>query len=143
MNEQNNLNEGANYGSNTERYGLKPYRKRISSGKRIAIVLLAIIVIISGAASISFSSFMKPHHDGGPLMMMLEKITKDLNLSTDQKTQVQAIKDEIKAKMEAKKKDNKQSGMDDFANAFGDRGHDHRGPERGHRPGPGRASEGR
>lgn len=88
-----------------------------SLGKKVFLTIFTAVFIVVGVAGFSFANKMKHFHDGGPLMMMLNKISDDLNLSTDQKTQVQAIKDEIKQKMESRKKDH-QSGMSDFENAF-------------------------
>lgn len=73
--------------------------------------------MICGAAGLSYATKMKPHHGDGHLFFMLDKVTKDLNLSSDQKTQIQTLKDEIKAKKDGIKKDN-QTGSDDFGNAF-------------------------
>jgi Spy/CpxP family protein refolding chaperone len=92
-------------------------RKKWSNGKKILVTLFIAVFVVVGAAGFNFANQMKKLHDGGPLMMMLNKITDDLNLTADQKTQVQTLKDEIKAKMESRKKDH-QSGMDDFGNAF-------------------------
>ena len=91
--------------------------KKWSVGKKVFLTLLTAVFIVVGAAGFSFANKMMHPRNGGPLMMMLDKISNDLNLSADQKTQVQAIKDEIKQKMESRKKDH-QSGMSDFENAF-------------------------
>ncbi len=106
MNEQNNLNET-----------VKKTSKKWSLSRKVFLVLFTVVFVVVGAAGISFANKMKKPHGGGHLMMMLEKISNDLNLTTDQKSQVQSLKDEIKAKMESRKKD-KQSGMEDFGNAF-------------------------
>ncbi len=106
MNELNNLNET-----------IKKSPKKWSLTRKVSVILLTVVFIVVGAAGFSYADKMKKHHDGGRLMFMLEKISNDLNLSADQKTQVQALKDEIKTKMESRKKD-KQSGMDDFGTAF-------------------------
>jgi Spy/CpxP family protein refolding chaperone len=76
-----------------------------------------IFFLIAGITGISIAQKVKKMRDGGPLMFMMEKITKDLNLTDQQKTDIDKIREEIKTKMESRKKDT-QSGMDDFANAF-------------------------
>jgi Spy/CpxP family protein refolding chaperone len=84
---------------------------------RIFIGIFIIFFLIAGISGISIAQKIKKMHDGGPLLFMMEKITKDLNLTEQQKTDIDKIKEEIKIKMGSRKK-NRQSGMDDFANAF-------------------------
>ena len=60
---------------------------------------------------------MREFRDKGPWMFMMDKITKELNLTTQQQTEVDKIKAEIKAKMESNKQ-NRGQGMTDFQNAF-------------------------
>jgi len=95
-----------------------PVKKSVkwSLGKKVLLTLFTAVFIVVGAAGFSFANKMM-HPRGGQLMMMLDKISNDLNLSADQKTQVQAIKDEIKQKMQSRKKDH-QNGMSDFEEAF-------------------------
>ena len=96
---------------------IKSPKKRYSIFKRVSIVVLAVVIVVAGAGGISFAKKMKQLKDEGPRMFMLEKIVKDLNLTDAQKSQLQSIKDEIKAKMQSRKKDN-SSGMSDFGDAF-------------------------
>jgi Spy/CpxP family protein refolding chaperone len=117
MEEQNEHIDGDEPESNDERYALKKSRKKFSITKKILISVVIVLLIVSAGAGISFAHKMKQLKDGGPLMFMLEKVTKDLNLTDAQKSQVQALKDEIKTKMESRKKD-RQSGAEDFENAF-------------------------
>jgi Spy/CpxP family protein refolding chaperone len=86
-------------------------------GFRILIGALIVIFAIGGIASISFSQKMRDNKKFGPWPFLIDKITADLNLTADQKTKIQALKDEIKAKMESKKKD-KKDDMSDFESAF-------------------------
>ena len=76
-----------------------------------------IFFLIAGVTGIGIAQKVKQMREGGPWLFMLNKITKDLNLTEQQKTDINKLKDEIKAKRESMKKD-RQSPMDDFANAF-------------------------
>ena len=76
-----------------------------------------IFFLVAGVTGIGIAQKIKKLRDGGPLMFMMNKITKDLNLTDQQKTDVDKLKDEIKAKMESRKKD-KKDRLDDFGNAF-------------------------
>ncbi len=84
-------------------------------GKKVLISFLVFFLIVA-VAGIGFAKKMGRMHDG-PLGFMIEKMTKDLDLNADQKSQVDKIKDEIKAKMDANKQDHKQSA-EDFSNMF-------------------------
>jgi Spy/CpxP family protein refolding chaperone len=85
-------------------------------GKKVLISSVIVFFLIVAVAGISFAKKMGQMHDG-PLGFMIEKMTKDLDLNADQKTQVDKIKDEIKTRMEANKQDHKQTAGD-FANLF-------------------------
>jgi len=76
-----------------------------------------IFFLIAGITGVNFAQKMKNMRDGGPLFFMMNKVTKDLNLTDQQKADIDKIKQEIKAKRESMKKD-RGSKMDDFANAF-------------------------
>jgi len=76
-----------------------------------------IFLLIAGITGVNFAQKMKKMRDGGPLMFMMNKVTKDMNLTDQQKADIEKIKQEIKAKRETMKKD-RGSKMDDFANAF-------------------------
>ncbi len=97
-----------------------PPAPKMNKGKKIFISSIIVVVILVAAVAVGYSQMMRNNH-GGPLGMMLDKITKDLNLSSDQKTQVDQIKAEIKAKMDAKRDANKDAhkkSAEDFANLF-------------------------
>lgn len=94
----------------------KPLRKK--SKRRIALVLLLAVIIVVSVVGIGFANKMKHFRDDGPLVFMMEKMTEDLNLNDQQKKSVQDIKDEIKAKMESRKKADHESTMTEFENAF-------------------------
>ena len=76
---------------------IKSPKKRYSIFKRVSIVVLAVVIVVAGAGGISFAKKMKQLKDDGPRLFMLEKVVKDLNLTDAQKSQLQGIKDEIKA----------------------------------------------
>jgi Spy/CpxP family protein refolding chaperone len=78
---------------------------------------IVVLFLIAGVAGVSFARKFKHFHDDGPLGFMLGKITEDLDLNAQQKTEVQKIKDEIKAKMESKKQ-NHQDRAAEFENLF-------------------------
>jgi uncharacterized membrane protein len=87
------------------------------TGIKIILSILVVFFIISGIAGIGFTQKNRDFKNYGPWPFIIDKIIADLNLSDDQKAKVQKIKDEIKAKMDIKKKDKKE-GMSDFENAF-------------------------
>ncbi len=99
-----------------------PPAPKMNKGKKIFISSIIVVVILVAVVAVGYSKMMGSNH-GGPLGMMLDKMTKDLNLTTDQKTQVDQLKAEIKAKMDAKKeankdKDGRKQNAEDFANLF-------------------------
>ncbi len=92
-------------------------KPRKSSKKKFFLWGFVVFFLIAGVTGIGIAQKVKQMRDGGPLMYMMNKITKDLNLTAQQKADVDKLKDEIKAKRESMKKD-RSGGMDDFANAF-------------------------
>jgi protein CpxP len=87
------------------------------SKKKILLISLLAVILIVSVAGIGFANKFRHFREDGPLVFMMEKVTEGLNLSDQQKKDVQQIKDEVKAKMESKKS-NRESGMSDFENAF-------------------------
>jgi len=85
-------------------------------GKKVIVISIIVFFLIVAVAGITFAKKMGRMHED-PIGFMIEKMTKDLDLTADQKTQVDKIKDEIKTKMDAKKQDHKQSA-EDFSNLF-------------------------
>jgi Spy/CpxP family protein refolding chaperone len=85
--------------------------------KKILISTLIIVFIIAGAAGVAYTQKVRQLRDKGPMFFLMDRMTKDLNLTEQQKTDVNKIKDEIKAKMESMKK-NRTDVMSDFQNAF-------------------------
>ena len=100
---------------NTE--DIKPKVRRYSKTKKIFFVLIAVVFVFTGIAGFSYANKMKQLRDDGPMLFMMGKIVKDLNLTDAQKKQVSDIKDEIKAKMDDNKKNRKDDAAD-FENAF-------------------------
>ncbi len=101
--------------NNTELSAKNPGKR--SPKKRIFLGILLALILVVSIAGISFANKMKHFRDDGPLVFMMEKITQDIDLTEQQKSQVQQIKDEVKTKMESRKKDH-ESSMSDFENAF-------------------------
>jgi Spy/CpxP family protein refolding chaperone len=97
--------------------GGKGKTKVRGSKKKYYIWGFIVFFLIAGITGVNFAQKMKKMHDGGPLLFMMNKITKDLNLTDQQKADIDKIREEIKAKMQARKKD-RGTRMDDFANAF-------------------------
>jgi Spy/CpxP family protein refolding chaperone len=82
--------------------------------KKIIIISLVAVFIIIGVAGIGFAkNIADKYREGGPWGFMLNRITKDLNLTEQQQAEVNKIKDEIKQRKDAIK----QKRMDD-ANEF-------------------------
>ncbi len=91
---------------------------KIKSGKKYFFLgALTATLLIVGIAALGFVTQWNQFKDHGPWGMMLEKVTKDLNLSDQQKTQLDAIKADIKAKMQSRKQ-NTTNRFDDFSKLF-------------------------
>ena len=88
------------------------------SRKKIVLGLLLVVILIVSVVGISFANKVRQFRHDGPLVFMIEKITEDMDLTAQQKQSIQQIKDEIKAKMESRKKEDHASAMTDFENAF-------------------------
>jgi len=86
------------------------------SRKGLYISMLCALLV---TAAIGFTHF-NTHNGGDHWGKMIDMVTKDMTLSDQQKTQIQGIKDEIKAKHEDMKKnrDQQKSGAEDFENLF-------------------------
>lgn len=88
------------------------------SRKRIFLISsLITVILIAGVAGVAFTQKVREFRDKGPWIFMMDKLTKDLNLTTEQMADVDKLKAEIKAKMESNKQD-KHQVMSDFQNAF-------------------------
>lgn len=94
--------------------------KKNGRKRKIIISLVIVLFLVTGLAGIGFAKGFYDNHRGGkhgPMGFILEKIVKDLDLNAQQKTEVEKIKDEIKAKMESKKQDRKND-MDEMEKMF-------------------------
>lgn len=100
-------------------------QKRETNKRNIIIVTMVVLLIVGGIASLGFARGFYDNHRGdnhrgkghGPLGMLMDIAVKDLDLNDQQKKEVEAIKDEIKAKMETKRGDRKED-MDQMLNMF-------------------------
>lgn len=112
MNDQNLENQTAKTPSND-------YNQGVKKGKRKKIILGTIIIVLCMMvfAGIGTAQKMKQFRDKGPLAILMDKITADLGLSDQQKSDVQKIKDEIKAKME-ENKSKRENKTDEFDKMF-------------------------
>jgi len=95
----------------------KSKTKRKVSGKKLLLWGFIVFFLVAGTAGISFAQKVKQLRDKGPMSFMMKKITDDLNLTDQQKAEVDKIREEIKAKREVMKK-NRVSNKTDFENAF-------------------------
>jgi protein CpxP len=91
--------------------------KRKVSHKKFLLWGLVITFLVAGTAGISFAQKVKQLRDKGPMFFMMKKFTDDLNLTDQQKTEVDKIREEVKAKMKDKKT-TRESSKTDFENAF-------------------------
>jgi Spy/CpxP family protein refolding chaperone len=94
---------------------MKPMRKKILKRFLLLGTLFILIAIIGGG--LLFAQKVKQFRDKGPLFFMMEKITKELDLNDNQKAEVDKVREEIKAKMESKKKE-RETDFTEFENAF-------------------------
>lgn len=96
-------------------------KKKLTTGLRVFIIVLVVVFAVTGIAGISIAQKVKGFRDGfkghGPIGFMLNKIVKDLDLTEQQKTEVDKIKEEIKTKIENKRKE-RENKFDDFEILF-------------------------
>ena len=93
---------------------LQPKKKK---NRKVLFSVLIVAFVILGIVGVGFVNKIQQFRHGGPLGMMIEKMTEGIDLDANQKTQVDQIKAEIKAKMEAKK-DSRKQGMEEFEGLF-------------------------
>jgi Spy/CpxP family protein refolding chaperone len=78
--------------------------------RKIVIGIVLVLFVVTGVVGIGFAkNFRDKYRGDGPYGFIMDKIVKELNLNEQQKTEVDKIKNEIKAKMETnrqKKTDN-------------------------------------
>ncbi|MEO8513254.1 MAG: Spy/CpxP family protein refolding chaperone [Ignavibacteria bacterium] len=98
--------------NNSPELNVEPERNKTKmNGRKRKIIISSVIVLflVTGLAGLGFAKGFYDNHRGGhgPMGFIMEKIVKDLDLNEQQKAEVEKIKDEIKAKMDAKKEDRK------------------------------------
>lgn len=94
--------------------------KRSNRGRKRKIIIGVVLVmfIITGVAGFGFArGFYDKHRGDGPWGFMIGKIAGELDLNDQQKAEVEKIRDEIKAKMEANKQD-RDNGMTEMEQMF-------------------------
>jgi len=88
--------------------------KKRGRKRKLVIGVILIVFVVTGIVGIGFAkNFRDKYRHDGPFGFIIDKIVKDLNLNEQQKTEVEKIKNEIKAKMDA----NRQKRTDN-ANEF-------------------------
>jgi Spy/CpxP family protein refolding chaperone len=85
--------------------------------KKYLLFSLVFIIVAGIAGGIVFAQKVKQYRDKGPLFFMMQKVTKELDLNEEQKAELDKIRQEIKSKMESRKKD-RDALFTDFENAF-------------------------
>lgn len=92
-----------------------------SNHRKFMLSALIVLFVITGLAGFGFMMKVKGVKDrmreDGPLMFLLDKVAKDLNLTDQQKTDVEKIREEIKQKIESKRTKHEDS-FDEFENLF-------------------------
>lgn len=89
---------------------LKIADKKFSGKKKLVIISVIVVFLITGFAALgSANDFIDKHRPGGkgPLGFLMKIAMQDLNLTDQQKQEVEKIKNEIQAKMEQNREDRK------------------------------------
>lgn len=76
-----------------------------------------VTLLIIGIVSVGFTVKAKEFRKHGPFGMIMEMVMKDIDLSDNQKKEMEKIKDEVKAKMDEKKQKH-ENDMEEFGNIF-------------------------
>ena len=105
-----NDSEKAMQGSTQPAEGI-PKRK---SFKKFIIPLVASAIIFTSVFGIVYA---KKKFKDGPHGFIIERLTENLNLTENQKVQVEKLKAQVKEKMESNKPD-RENGMEELANEF-------------------------
>lgn len=86
--------------------------------KFVVIGAFLVLFIIAGAIGVGVAkNKVDKFREHGPFGFMMERIVKDLDLTAQQKTEVDKIREEVKAKMEEKKNSRKEQ-MDGYEQMF-------------------------
>ncbi len=92
-------------------------QERKKNTRRYGLFAVLFVLIVTLAGGLVYAQKIKKRMDNGPLFFMMEKISKDLDLNDNQKAELDKIREEIKTKMENRKKE-REKGFSDFENAF-------------------------
>jgi Spy/CpxP family protein refolding chaperone len=93
-------------------------KHRKGSRKKFVIGGFLVLFIIAGVIGVGFAkNKADKFRDHGPRGFIIGRIVKDLDLSEQQKKEVEAIKEEIKVKMQEKRK-NRQDNMSQYEDMF-------------------------
>ena len=85
-----------------------------STTKRKVLLSLAVFLFLTASfAGISFAKKMYHLKTGGPIGIIIDRVTEDMDLSSEQKAKITALKNDIMIKMESKK-----SGSNEKFNSF-------------------------
>lgn len=94
-------------------------KKKPNKRKKIIVSSILLIVLITGIAGLGFAKgYYDKHRLHGPLGFLMEMAVKDLDLSDQQKTEVNKLKDEIQAKMDSRKKEDRKVEMEEMMQMF-------------------------
>ncbi len=89
-----------------------------STTKRKVLFSLAVFLFLTASfAGVSFAKRIYNIKTEGPIGMIIDKITDDINLSESQKLKIAALKSDIKLKMDSKKSGRKEK-FESFINEF-------------------------
>lgn len=89
-----------------------------SRKRKYFIILLAVVILVGGVASIGFArNTFEKFRGHGPFGFMSERIIKELKLNDQQTAEVNKIKDEVKAKMDANRQ-KRQDMAQEMENMF-------------------------
>jgi Spy/CpxP family protein refolding chaperone len=80
----------------------EPVVKR--SKRKYVIGALLVVFIIAGTIGVTIANNVDKYRKHGPMGFISDRIIKELNLNDQQKKEVEKIRDEIKAKMDERKK---------------------------------------
>jgi Spy/CpxP family protein refolding chaperone len=109
--------EENNQGDQTTQVQVKNKHNK-GSRKKFVIGGFLVLFIIAGVIGVGFAkNRADKFRDHGPRGFMIGRIVKDLDLSEQQKKEVEAIKEEIRVKMQEKRK-NRQDNMSQYEDMF-------------------------
>jgi len=105
--------------SENENQDLKFKKFRKYSRRKILLITVLVLFTVTFIAGLGFAKNFRDsrHMDGDPMGFLMGRIVKDLNLTEQQKTDVNKIKDEIKAKMDENRQKRK-SDASEFEQMF-------------------------